>query len=920
VLRALLARLMFGLDLANVSSLCCSASISAWMMLFVRVMRMVYCMLAAQRHAPSTGAQAGNICKKSTRSVRLLLLLLLCSSLMDPQSAPGHGTVVNNGLYLFREAYTPTPHDSPEFPNATLPSAWKRFNYHTYSSMVITLARLAYSYPAFARLYTTQAAFGLPAAGESCSIDTHQPMSQEALTGLDQKQRLAVKRLIEELRTQDGLSRNACRVWVLEIADRSSVAQGSVGSVLDPPAILISGALHGDERIGPTAVTELARVLLEASRLPAGSVDTHRWRASAAEEADGSIFGSTAGSLSSWLRFLVGHRRITIVPAANAIGFALGERTELGVDPNRDFPWNQPYGASCLESVAARSIHELVLANTYQMMLTFHGGTTVIGYEWGDLTHCPEQQYCRRNSPAPDIIAMQTIAYALRLHAGNGTRYGARPFDIGTMGDTVYPVAGGMEDWAYGASAPVQTSLVSICNASRYGGYAPVKVQAVRQLPVARMIALLIETADDKQPSVETLGARPLGAAGNAPWQADVRLITETPTVSADGSESDSELVVEGHVWRNLRLALQAIDILQPYAAFTRYPGDGRTQAADNATAASIVCWRVGGAYHVAETQLQGWYDSGAAARIRQNQDSAPDFVSEAFIDASPDPVPFFPAVRLGQGTRWSPDSHGGREFCVNLQQQQQQQQQPFTGAKRPPRGSSILLRVRFQADVDWGRLPPSTLGAQPPNTRPWSFLAQSRVEYNSNSTKFADERPSTSEEDGVARGTNWFSRGLHCRASEVSTGHQPQVWTCVHSEIARGTELGESGAMSGWSKLLLAISVFLLAPGSFPLLLFLSFLLWRLVRGQSVHPAEVWFEARQRMEMWMQGLRALGRARGPSGTRVSGSFARSTDLDDTKRRMLSPTASSAAAAERDASSSAHDLDLEASTRRPDRP
>jgi hypothetical protein len=788
----------------------------------------------------------------------------------------------------------------PSLSNETLPKGWRRFQYHTYSSMVITLARLAYEHPEVARVYTTQAAFNLSAAGDSCIIDRNQPMSERALSGLTEDERKAVEDYIDELYRLDGLPASACRVWVIEITDRAAT-HSSANPLADRPQILISGALHGDERIGPTAVTELAAVLVEARLDPTSMLTKSRHRLTSDTKA-GFIFGTEERAIAAWLNYLVQHRRITIVPAANAIGFALGERTELGVDPNRDFPWNQANAQECMQSIAARSINELVLANTYQLLLTFHGGANVIGYEWGDLVHCPEQMNCQRNAPAPDVVAMQTIAFALRTHAGAGTHYHARPFEIGTMGDNVYPVAGGMEDWAYGASAPGnQSSLVTACRPTSFGGYDPSRTLAVRDRGAARVIALLVETADDKQPPEETLGARWMKEHSRYRWHADKRLLYEDPTPHEDGAEQKVNRSVEGHIWRNIRLSLQAIDILAPYAEFTSYPSDAGDDQEIGQTSKNRVCWRIGGAYQVFETQLEAWQAQNEVGIDQGRLQSASSYRSKVFRDELLEQVPAYPAVRIGRATRWSLDGRGGQEFCTVLDDL-------LLATERSSSASSWYLRVRLQADLDWGRVPSPVFQAQPPETPPWSRLARLRI---GDTSTLGEKLPDPQSETSAPRGnaTEWFSTGLHCSVSRVAASGRSQRWSCTRVTFASEPGKPATASMSGWTKLFVAVSIFLLAPGSFPLLLFISFLLWRLVRGESVHPALVWYEARQRVRFWLQGLGALGTGRRQSRGQPASNDANAVELEETKLHMLTPAASSDETYSHDVS------DLEALTR-----
>ena len=85
----------------------------------------------------------------------------------------------------------------------------------------------------------------------------------------------------------------------------------TLGEEPERPDVLISGALHGDEQVGPVTTIELARWLIQR-------YDT-----------------------DEWARRLVQTRRLLLVPMTNAWGCANRRRDELNRDPNRDFPYEQ---------------------------------------------------------------------------------------------------------------------------------------------------------------------------------------------------------------------------------------------------------------------------------------------------------------------------------------------------------------------------------------------------------------------------------------------------------------------------------------------------------------------------------------------------------------------------------------------------
>jgi hypothetical protein len=165
------------------------------------------------------------------------------------------------------------------------------------------------------------------------------------------------------------------------------------------PEIFLSGALHGNERIGPTTVFETARLLVSM----ASCVD----KASVESIADGSLcenvldpkdeamlLGGLDGYMNTesssvsqdtttiahkikavrrkrllWIHRLVHTRSIYIMPTANAYGYYQNKREEGRIDPNRDFPFVQNK-ERCFQTVAARSMNELFREHMFQISVT----------------------------------------------------------------------------------------------------------------------------------------------------------------------------------------------------------------------------------------------------------------------------------------------------------------------------------------------------------------------------------------------------------------------------------------------------------------------------------------------------------------------------------------------------------------------
>jgi len=334
------------------------------------------------------------------------------------------------------------------------------------------------------------------------------------------------------------------------------------------PDVFLSGSVHGDERVGPTSLVEMSELLLESARCE--SLPRRRFRPSGyyegLDDRDGGGGGSDGGAddrgeekedvlrwknevvaaqtcrrsladrgipdpFRRWLARLVSTRRTVVIPTANALGYARNERTEDGIDPNRDFPFDvlPKNRDECMQTVAGRSINELFRSHLFPIGLTFHGGMEVVAYEWGAPTYL--------NFDAPDALAQETIAGAYSRYA-NGFP-GHQAYDYGTMNDKVYYVRGGMEDWAFAGSW--DPDRVVECAPTTFGGnYPPEKTRYNNS--TLRAFNMLVETSDVKNPPRDSLGKR------------------SQPLISGSGDEN-------GHVARNIRLALLAMDIVEPYVS-----------------------------------------------------------------------------------------------------------------------------------------------------------------------------------------------------------------------------------------------------------------------------------------------------------------------------------------------------------------
>jgi hypothetical protein len=282
-----------------------------------------------------------------------------------------------------------------------------------------TVKRWAEHYPNLLRVTTSQEAYGLPTAG-------------------------GVGDCIFETASEGGMM--GCRNYILTIQDFVAHPQDSASS-RRLPELLWSGELHGNERVGPTAVLEATQLLLDAATCearPRLSLQPTATTTTTAKDAQTSqvwlkeleAARDCRMDLRSqgihdehrvWLARLVATRRIVVIPTANALGYDQNVREENGIDPNRDFPYDLTDPRQCMQTIAGRTVNEVFREHLFQLSLTFHGGMEVIGYEWG----APHWQTKRGGTtlPSPDDVAQAAIAQAYSAYAGGWTT--TKPYDTG---------------------------------------------------------------------------------------------------------------------------------------------------------------------------------------------------------------------------------------------------------------------------------------------------------------------------------------------------------------------------------------------------------------------------------------------------------------------------------------------------------
>jgi len=177
--------------------------------------------------------------------------------------------------------------------STSIATRYEKYQKKTYFQIETELENLALQYPNFTTLFTSQDRYGLPSA---C-------------------------RPFENLGDHDG-----CENTVLVIEDAKSYeSKKGIVAKREVPHVLLSGELHGNERIGPVAVLETAKLLLQAVACEGGIPSS-----------DCNSFETKHGTVvRGWLARLVSTRRIVIVPTANARGYAEGRREERYVNNSK---------------------------------------------------------------------------------------------------------------------------------------------------------------------------------------------------------------------------------------------------------------------------------------------------------------------------------------------------------------------------------------------------------------------------------------------------------------------------------------------------------------------------------------------------------------------------------------------------------
>jgi len=519
--------------------------------------------------------------------------------------------------------------------------------------------------------------------------------------------------------TQSGTKKEAgCKMWILTIEDKIAHQAKWSRSSKRLPEVFLSGAIHGSERVGPTAVVVTASILLESAHceaLPFGVAPT--------AENDQTIWNKWEEQITQarycrrnlrkrgisdadrkWLARLVTTRRIVIVPTANALGFYRTLDYENDMSPKRDFPFDLTNETDCFKTITTRGINELFRTHMFQISLSYHAGKIAAGYPYGSINYL-------HKSP-PDAEAMDQISEALSVYGGH-FKWNDDRYPTGQINDLLGPTAGRFEDWAYASSWTTATPTVNCAPTTDNGQY-PTKyalTQSKYDDYMLRSVPFIIETSRTDNPPGSHLGT--------------------------DYHIFDNKSKGNGHIPRNIRATLMAIDVVEPYAFITSVNHltidddivpltDRNKRSCKNTKAVSVprgtdhvtIEWEVGGGITVDETSL--WYAKwdDLPEIVDGATQPPPGALNELYTEEEDSILGMTPG---GKGkTRWyraetssfSTSHMKGPSFKASIPTSNYQE------------GDEIAVFAVVEADKDWENQPPDIL----PNVKPQSHLVNART------------------------------------------------------------------------------------------------------------------------------------------------------------------------------------------------
>jgi len=339
----------------------------------------------------------------------------------------------------------------------------------------------------------------------------------------------------------------------------------------------------------------------------------------------------------------------------------------------------------------------------------------MIAYEWGSPNHPRGQDI------SPDHNAQHEICKGMSNFGGKGVT--SSNYGYGTLNGQVYPVHGGMEDWAYAASWDTTAGLgpgTTGCLPTSHNGYAPSKTQYDPMM--LRTFNVLVETSDIKGPPQSHLGSH---------------AAVLTPNGQGDGE-----------IPRNIRLALTMIELVQPYVHWT-----GHSTAAISTSKAAgtplplapqskvLLEWRVGGSVTVDSTYVT-IVPSENCMTLSQNDAEALISDNEAIS-----------APSLSGSTEWAGTPDMSKPLATRFRQ----------SITVPKIEKTYMVILRAKVDQGWANVPSN---ARPAGVTPQSHLVNAR-------TKEANEWVAQVGNHKIQVQKWWYSEPICVTSTNATNGYE---------------------------------------------------------------------------------------------------------------------------------------------------
>lgn len=269
----------------------------------------------------------------------------------------------------------------------------------------------------------------------------------------------------------------------------------------------------------------------------------------------------------------------------------------------------------------------------------------------------------------------------------------------GDMNSVVYPVTGGMEDWAYSGSWEGFPIITEPCRPKTYDGYDEQKTLYNKNYKDAlKSIMFLLEISKEKIPEQKFLGRKNKNCLMNYRHHAFFNEI-------AKNKQKCEEELIDGYIPRVIRLSLLLIDILKPYVNFRqRAEGDDL-----------IIDWTVGGAITVDETfMLYDFLDENLS------KEKTEEIVEEKDPNITKKYLKYNTPIKKGKGI-WDKDFSDGDYFSETF--------------KNPQNFGNILVYIIYaKVDQNWAKQ-----NMPDPKVPPQTHISNIRInsDYNASNNGF---------------------------------------------------------------------------------------------------------------------------------------------------------------------------------------